>query len=35
MPIASSLTIDNTASADTLMQTIFGNGVTIVAGTAS
>lgn len=35
MPIASALTIDNTASADTLMQTIFGNGVTIVTGTAA
>ncbi len=35
MPIASELTIDNTASATTLMQTIFGSGVTITAGTAS
>jgi hypothetical protein len=35
MPIASDLTIDNTASADTLMQTIFGSGVTITAGTAT
>jgi hypothetical protein len=35
MPIASALTIVNTASADTLMQTILGNGVTIVDGSAS
>lgn len=35
MPIASELAIVNTASADTLMQTIFGNGVTITSGTAT
>ena len=35
MPIASDLSIVNTADATTLMQTIFGNGVTIAAGTAT
>ncbi|MGH1576522.1 Hint domain-containing protein [Planktotalea sp.] len=35
MPIASELNIDNTADATTLMQTIFGSGVTITAGTAT
>lgn len=35
MPIASALSINTAATADTLMQTIFGNGVTITAGTAS
>ena len=35
MPIESDLSIVNTADATTLMQTIFGNSVTISAGTAN